>query len=65
MLMLERHSKESVCQVCGQYAANRANMGLESERGTASYIHLCDNCGPIDLEIMQLCREVAIHCSDN
>ncbi len=65
MRTLEVHSKQSICEVCGESADNPTIIGVESERNLTRLIRLCHNCGPIDLDIMQLCREMTIRCSDN
>jgi hypothetical protein len=54
-----------ICEVCGENGINPATMGIESERNIARSIQLCRGCGPIDLELMQLCGEIPIGCSDN
>ena len=33
MRMLELQSKDLVCEVCGESAANRTTVGVESDRG--------------------------------
>ena len=40
-------------------------MGIDSNRESDSLIQLCRDCGPIDLELMQICRETTIGCRDN
>ena len=65
MIILALHSKDFVCEVCGQIAANPTTVGIESEKDIMLQIPLCDSCGPIDLELMQLCREVTVGCSVN
>jgi hypothetical protein len=65
MRMLELQSKDLVCEVCGESAANPRIVGVESDRDIALPIRLCHRCGPIDIDLMQLCREVTIGCTDN
>ena len=63
--MLEQQNKDLVCEVCGESIDNRTTVGLESDRDITWPIRLCHRCGPIDLDLMQLCREVTIGCTDN
>ena len=65
MRILELQSKNFVCEVCDKSAANPATVGLESDRDIMWPIRLCRRCGLIDLDLMQLCREVTIGCRDN
>ena len=44
---------------------NRLAMGMDSNRESNSPIQLCRECGPIDLELMQICREATIQCRNN
>jgi transcription elongation factor Elf1 len=65
MNILAPPSKHFTCEVCGQSAANPTIVGIESERDIMLQISLCHSCGPIDLELMQLCREVTLGCAAN
>jgi hypothetical protein len=57
MRMLELQSQDFVCEVCGESAANPRMVGVESDRDITLPIRLCHRCGPIDIDLMQLCRE--------
>lgn len=65
MSILALQSKRFTCGICGQTAANPTTLGIESERDIMLQIPLCHGCGPIDLELMQLCREITIGCTLN
>ena len=65
MRMLELQSKDFVCEVCGESAANPRMVGVESDGDITLPIRLCHRCGPIDIDLMQLCREITIDCTDN
>jgi hypothetical protein len=65
MSMLALQRKRFVCEVCGHSAANPTTLGIESERDLLLQIPLCYSCGPLDLELMQLCREITIGCTVN
>ena len=65
MRMLELQSQDFVCEVCGESAANPRMVGVESDRDTTLPIRLCHRCGPIDIDLMQLCREITIACTGN
>ena len=65
MRMLELQSKDFVCEVCGESAAKPRMVGVESDRDITLLIRLCHRCGPIDIDLMQLCREITIDCTDN
>lgn len=58
-------SKNFCCEVCGQSVANPTIVGIESERDSLSQVSLCYRCGPLDLELMELCREVTVGCTVN
>jgi hypothetical protein len=59
------HSKAFVCEACDESVANPAMMGIESDRHLSLSIRLCQSCGPIDLDLMQLCREITVDCNKN
>jgi hypothetical protein len=40
-------------------------MGIESDKQFSWLIQLCRACGASDLDLMQLCREIAIGCAVN
>jgi hypothetical protein len=40
-------------------------VGIEWEKDIMLQIPLCDSCGFIDLELMQLCREITLGCTVN
>jgi len=65
MSILELQNKHFTCEVCGQSAANPTTVGIESEKDIMLQISLCPSCGPLDLELMQLCREVTVGCTVN
>jgi hypothetical protein len=65
MTILALQSKNLTCEVCGQTVAKATTVGIESERDIMWQIPLCRTCGPIDLELMQLCREITLGCSAN
>jgi hypothetical protein len=64
-MILAGHSKRFTCEVCGESAPNPTTVGIESEKGVMLQIPLCHGCGPIDLELMQLCREITLGCTAN
>jgi hypothetical protein len=57
--------KDFFCEVCEQTAVKPAAMGIDANREFNSTIQLCRECGPIDLELMQICREATIECRNN
>lgn len=65
MRMSELQNKDPVCEVCGERSDNRTTVGVESDEESTWPIRLCHRCGPIDLELMQLCREITIDCKVN
>ena len=65
MRTLELPSKRFVCEVCGERAANSTTIGVESDRDITTAIQLCRGCGPIDPDLMQLCRDITIGCTKN
>lgn len=65
MHILEWNSKYFVCEVCGESTANPTTMGIQSDKDFAFPVQLCRFCGPLNLDLMQLCCEVTIGCTDN
>ena len=65
MRMLELQSQDFACEVCGESAANPRMVGVESDRDITTSIQLCRDCGPIDSDLMQLCRDITIGCTKN
>jgi hypothetical protein len=65
MRMLELENEDLVCEVCSESIDKRTTVGVESDDDSTWPIRLCHRCGPIDLELMQLCREITIGCNDN
>ena len=39
-------------------------VGVESDADSTWPIRLCHRCGPIDSDLMQLCREITIACAN-
>jgi hypothetical protein len=48
-----------------QEPRNSTTMGVEVHGHIALPIKRCLTCGPIDLDIMHLCRDVTIRCANN
>jgi hypothetical protein len=65
MRLVQLQIKDFVCEVCGHGADNATTVGVESDSDVISPIRLCHRCGPIDIDLMQLCREITIDCTDN
>ena len=65
MRILELYRKYFICEVCGERAANPTTIGVESDRDITTSIQLCHGCGPIDPDLMQLCRDITIGCIKN
>jgi hypothetical protein len=57
--------KDFVCEVCGDGADNTSTVGVESDSDVISPTRLCHRCGPIEIDLMQLCREITIACANN
>ncbi len=55
----------NVCEACQQKVPTRVIVGLEANPSCQLPILLCKRCGPIELDTMQFCREIAIGCNDN
>jgi ribosome-binding protein aMBF1 (putative translation factor) len=65
MRLSELPNKNPVCEVCGENIDKRTTVGVESDEDSTWLIRLCHRCGPIDIDLMQLCREITIGCTDN
>ena len=49
-----------ICAICEQGSRKRLTGGLTCIGSFALPILVCPSCGPIDLELMQLCVEATI-----
>ena len=65
MHISEAARKTFFCEICEAAAVDPLTMGIESSREDNSLIQLCRGCGPVDLDLMQLCREATIGCAVN
>jgi hypothetical protein len=65
MRMLDLPNKSLVCEVCSQNIHNPATIGFESDQTSTWPIRLCHRCGPIDIDLMQLCREITVGCMNH
>ena len=65
MLVAGFLNRNFICEVCGESSAHPALTGIDMNRDAVSLIHLCQACGPVDLDLMQICRELTIGCADN
>ncbi len=65
MRLVHLQINDFVCEVCGDGADNAKTVGVELDNDFISPIRLCHRCGPIDIDLMQLCREITIDCTDN
>ena len=65
MLVSQPAPKLFICEICQEAAVNPLTMGIESDRKGSALVQLCPECGAVDLELMQFCREAIISCSVN
>ena len=65
MDVLKLKEKNSACEVCETLMVRPIISGLEVNNFTQIPIRMCHSCGPIDLDIMQFCREIVIGCNEN
>jgi RNase P subunit RPR2 len=65
MFLSESKQEPFFCEICEQLVVKPLTMGIESNQRFSSLIQLCPDCGAVDLDLMQLCRELAISCSFN
>jgi RNase P subunit RPR2 len=65
MFLSESQRELFFCEICEQLVVKPLTMGIESDQRFSSLIQLCPDCGPVDLDLMQLCRELTISCSLN
>ena len=65
MILVHLKIKVYICEVCGDGADNGTTVGVESDSDIISTIRLCHRCGPINIDLMQLCREITIACTSN
>ncbi len=65
MCIYESAQKSFICEICQKPAVNPLTMGVESEIQFNSVIQLCRACGPVNLDLMQICRESTVGCMVN
>ncbi len=65
MLISESARKPFICEICEEPAVKPLTMGINSDRRFTSLLRLCPVCGAVDLELMQVCREVTSRCAVN
>jgi len=65
MLFFEPARKPFICEICEELVLKPMTMGIESDQKFSSLIQLCPECGAVNLDLMQLCREATIRCSFN
>ena len=65
MRTLELQNKNFVCEICEENNTNPIMAGVELDGDRMWPVRLCRGCGPIDLALMQFCREITIGCKDN
>jgi len=53
-----------VCEAC-ETSKTEIVMGVQLNDFYESAVYMCQSCGPIDLNLMQFCRESVIGCNDN
>ena len=49
-----------VCNICGGISEGLSLGGLSYGGSMETPIHACPYCGPIDWEVMQICREMVV-----
>ena len=65
MRVPETQEAKTLCEGCNQNVPITIVMGLEADGSSCSAVYLCDTCGPIDLPLMQYCREIVLGCNGN
>jgi len=65
MRALEPGNKSSVCEACEKKHLSCVVLGLEESMFRLIPMRLCKECGPINLDLMQFCRELTIACNIN
>jgi hypothetical protein len=65
MRVPDLQESKKTCEGCNQNIKGETVMGLEADNFSCSQIRLCDSCGPIDLPLMQYCRELVLGCNEN
>lgn len=65
MDMSKLQEKSVACEVCEEPMASPIISGLELKNFAQIPIRMCKSCGPIDLDVMQYCREIVTGCNDN
>lgn len=61
----EKKIAKKSCEACDQNNLSEVTIGIEIETYGYSIVNLCKNCGAIDGDLMQFCREFVLGCSEN
>jgi hypothetical protein len=65
MRIPEFHAVRTVCEACDQDIVTKIVIGMKADANAYSPVYLCKKCGPIDIDLMQFCRELTIGCNEN
>ena len=65
MFELQEYQTKFYCEICESTVEKSSLAGIEIEYSTAKPIKTCCHCGPVDFEVMQLCREAVIGSRTN
>jgi len=65
MLAVTKLEFATTCLICEKFVRVAPLSGIEDSEKRALPIKNCPHCGPIDFEVMQLCREVVTRCKAN
>ena len=65
MFNLQLDLNDYKCEVCGESEKKPPLTGVDIQYRIAKPIQACRDCGPIEYEVMQLCREVVTGCKAN
>ena len=65
MLPVDRLNLATKCEICDNFVRVAPLSGIEEWQKLALPIRNCPDCGPVDLQVMQSCRESTIGCARN
>jgi len=63
--MIETHEETYHCEICEGHFHKLPLGGVSLEESLWSPVRICPECGPVDLDVMQFCREAIVRNFEN
>lgn len=63
--MIQTHKETYLCEICEGHFHNIPLGGMASEDSMLWPVRICPECGPVDYDVMQFCREAVMGNFEN